>query len=100
MDPDKASVVRLECPHCGYRLDRASDVSGAGQVPGDGDLTLCIECGQLAFFDASVPGGLRRVNVAEQVELLQDVRVLQIRMAWRALDAKRRREGWRSGWVP
>lgn len=34
------------CPHCGYTMDAATHAGLEDAVPREGDLSLCINCGQ------------------------------------------------------
>lgn len=73
------------CPFCGEAFDRASHVTERGKsqhAPTDGDLTLCIVCGEWAFFAAGVPGGLRKPTDAEYEAIAGNPLVRKIRKAW------------------
>jgi hypothetical protein len=50
------------CPHCGFRLDAASNMEGEAR-PKPGDLCLCMNCGAPSLF--TEPMGLRRLTQAE-----------------------------------
>ena len=42
------------CPTCGARNNAATCVSDDDARPATGDVTLCIECGELLVFDENV----------------------------------------------
>lgn len=90
-----AYVLKSACPHCGKPNDAHESPPGygGGRGPGVGDLAMCIGCGKLAKFDATPAGlGLRKLTAKEQTELATDVRILRLRMAFRAVQAQRERE--------
>ena len=39
------------CPACGYMFDRATSLEG-GRKPEEGDLSICLSCGDLGMFKA------------------------------------------------
>ena len=47
-----------KCPTCGYVFEKCSNLTGSG-APHSGDLTLCIECGEILRFE--------RINGALQI---------------------------------
>lgn len=73
------------CPFCGDTHDVASHIADMGKsahAPDDGDLTLCIVCGEWAFFDAGAPGGLRKPTDAEYVTIADSPMLRKMRKAW------------------
>jgi hypothetical protein len=74
-----------QCPFCGEKHDMASGVAERGKTqhtPTDGDLTLCIVCGEWAFFDSKVIGGLRKPTDAEYVTIGETAFLRKMRKAW------------------
>jgi len=59
------------CPWCGDRHDRATEILGSGS-PDDGDATICWTCTNIAVFESSVTGGLRKPNDIEAENLHRD----------------------------
>lgn len=41
------------CPYCGYKVDRCASVGSTAQ-PKPGDVSLCFQCMEVAFFDDSL----------------------------------------------
>lgn len=81
------------CPFCGDRHDVASHISERGKsqhAPTDGDLTLCIVCGEWAFFDRKSEGGLRKPTDAEYVTIGETPILRKMRKAWVEMMAKYR----------
>lgn len=70
------------CPFCQYGFDLASSVKGGQKAPSDGDLTICIRCGEFAVFDKKEPGGLRKPTDAEYVTIGHDTFCQRMRAAW------------------
>jgi len=48
---DHAMIPEHACPRCGYKSDCVSPAFGPkAHVPVEGDLTMCLNCGQFAYF--------------------------------------------------
>jgi DNA-directed RNA polymerase subunit RPC12/RpoP len=61
------------CYRCGKELDAASDTVQQGNVPEEGDYSMCLYCGALAVFENSETGlVLRRPTYEEFKEIAQD----------------------------
>lgn len=75
-----------QCPFCGAQHDLASTVSVKGgsapERPSDGDLTLCIVCGEWALFEKKAPGGMRKPTDAEYEKIAASPMVRAARAAW------------------
>lgn len=78
----KAYEMISVCPFCQYGFDLASSVKGGQKAPGDGDLTICIRCGEFAVFESKAPGGLRKPTDTEYVTIGQDDFCQKMRAAW------------------
>lgn len=84
-----------QCPFCGDHHDAASYVAERGKsqhAPDDGDLTLCIACGEWSFFASGAPGGLRKPTEAEYVTIGETALLRKMRKAW--VEANKH---WRAG---
>lgn len=72
------------CPKCNHKLDAAAAVPDAAQYPRPGDLTICINCAAILFFDAELSPRLPNVSEWHDVicnpELLFRVRELQVQV--------------------
>ncbi len=60
-------VARSECPVCHYVFDCASAMRG-NATPQLGDLSLCIECGELLVFTADLSVRLADLNDALKLD--------------------------------
>ncbi|NEI52699.1 hypothetical protein GR217_34335 [Rhizobium leguminosarum] len=78
-----------ECPFCGANHDLATGVSG-GDAPNDGDISLCVSCGEFAFFEAATPGGLRKPTDAEFTMIAESEILRASRAAWVRIVEQRR----------
>jgi hypothetical protein len=78
------------CPFCGQHQQAATTVSP--DPPKDGDMTLCMRCGEWAAFDSSSEGGLRKPTHAEYEHLAKDETAIFARNAWVNIDKQRRQE--------
>lgn len=71
------------CPFCGQQNEMASGVAGAkGKRPGNGSVSLCMRCGELAVFDDTAPTGVRKPTDDEYTELGNDLTIRRLRQAW------------------
>lgn len=71
-DPDAGPVVR--CPHCSKAADSHLGLATSGE-PGDGDVMLCIRCGEVSTFDSRTPYGARKATQSELGRFMLDPRV-------------------------
>ncbi|CAK0403929.1 Uncharacterised protein [Burkholderia pseudomallei] len=79
--------LNLTCPHCGAHNDLHSAVTQAGKPPvppADGDISICISCGELAIFDMH-ERCLRLPTIDEANDLESNPDLLLCRAAWRAM---------------
>jgi hypothetical protein len=73
------------CPYCNAEFDAATDVKNVLSDPEDGDLSLCIRCGEPAVF--VVTGelfSLRAVSAEERAVIIADEDVRSLMMAIQA----------------
>jgi hypothetical protein len=57
------------CPQCDYRLDGSTHVQGQNPgPPEEGDVSICINCGQVLIYDAEVR--LRKATVRDIGDLM------------------------------
>jgi hypothetical protein len=64
-------VTRLPahpCPFCGHRLNAAGDPTDDSAVPTSGDVTVCIKCAEVLFYDTDMT--LRRPRPGEMILML------------------------------
>ena len=71
----------LTCLDCGNGND-ATTGTGQGEIPGDGDVSMCVYCGALAFFDFQA-GKLREPTQAEMIELHMDPNIRRAMFVWK-----------------
>lgn len=74
----------LACPHCGALHDRHTDATRASATPVDGDLSMCIDCGEFAVFDLG-ERRLRAPTIDEANDIDSDPDMLLYRIAWRKM---------------
>ena len=74
-------VDRSVCPHCGTIHEKATGMN-TDQRPQAGDVTICWECGKVAFFTED---GRRRMPTDDEyrTKILGDQRVLAALAYWR-----------------
>lgn len=85
------SYFAASCPSCGYEMDAHSAVGHHDAVPGTGDWSVCLACGQLLIY-RRVFGklSLRLPTDVELQEALQDPVVVATMLAQR--DARSKNE--------
>lgn len=72
----------LTCPFCHYRCDAATSVNVEGEdEPEDGDLSICIKCGEWIVFADNVTG-VRKPTDDEYLEIGSDRFYASVRAAW------------------
>ena len=90
---DDLGSVRMpdqHCLWCGKHLDAATDIEQDGNVPTDGDLSICLYCGHLAIYQSSDQGLiLRSPTVHERAEALADP-IVRSALVHRALQERDR----------
>lgn len=80
----KHFAIDTRCPHCGKNNDTTSSMFGQKESPKNGDMTMCIGCGEWATFeltDASIQ--LRIPTDDEYIEIAHDPYVVAMRKAWK-----------------
>lgn len=65
------------CPSCGYRMDRAGNLTGKG-APEPGDLTMCFGCAEVLAFNDDMTH--RVVAPEEFLDLPMEVRRMFLRL--------------------
>lgn len=82
--------MNLACPHCGKVHDMHTEPLNPDEhhEPKDGDVSMCIACGEFAFFDGVA---LRLPTDDEAVMLSADMDIAHMRSAWRFVMEKHKR---------
>jgi len=73
------------CPFCGYRHDAVSGVETDTDFPSDGDVTLCIQCGEVCVFDGDADGGLRKPTSRERRDFASNATLTKLVDAWKVV---------------
>ncbi|ARL77586.1 hypothetical protein BOC54_36935 [Burkholderia pseudomallei] len=77
----------LTCPHCHALHEFHSDLTRPGAQPKDGDVSICINCGEFAIFDLH-ERCLRPPTIDEANALDSDPDMLLYRQVWREATRK------------
>jgi hypothetical protein len=78
-----AKELAATCWHCGAEHDLVSNVTRKGfkaKTPNEGDITLCIKCGEWNAFGPGLV--LRRPTDNEFVDIARDPGCMRLRWAW------------------
>lgn len=78
-----AAIPLTKCPTCGYEMDAATCLADESARPTEGDLSVCLCCGELLAYTASL--GVRildlndmlRIPPETQAELLRHQTVIR-----------------------
>lgn len=78
------------CKKCGYKFEEHTRMSGSPKAPNEGDLAVCINCGQFGRFDAE--GIVQPLSEEEFNELEPESRYTlhRIKSALESVNSKRR----------
>lgn len=71
---------RAKCPWCKTLHTMADNVTGENTAPADGDVTLCIKCGEWSVFHF---GTLRKPRWEEYEFIGSDKDCQKLRWAWK-----------------
>lgn len=66
--PQNYRIIESRCPACNYKLDAASVAHGDDDAPKGGDMSVCLNCGQVLTYQPDLT--LRKANAAEIRELM------------------------------
>ena len=72
------------CPYCGHQTDLTTPVSDSWSIPSEGDVSMCIHCGEFAVFTERAEE-LRLPTPSEASEMLLHPDAARAREAWRWL---------------
>jgi hypothetical protein len=72
------------CPYCGKVNTGLGNLHDEGR-PKDGNVALCIDCGQWAVIEGAAPGGLRKPTTEEQHELAESPEAQDMNHRWRRM---------------
>lgn len=76
------------CPYCDAKLDRSSGMSPnnpAQRDPAPGDVSVCINCGEIAVFDGDM--AMAKPSEEELAMLLEDETILKTRIMVKSMRA-------------
>lgn len=72
---------KVKCWNCRRKHDLASSLF-KDVTPKNGDVSLCIRCGEWGIFDSNNPNGLRRPTEDEFMEIGESTECRRVREAW------------------
>lgn len=82
----KAQECKTICPYCDYNMDRVSSVNNQAQ-PSPGDVTVCIQCAQVAIFCDDL--SLRKTTKEEDRQFRSHPYLLKLQEAIKKVDRKK-----------
>lgn len=84
----RSTDLTLVCPFCGAIHQVATNLTG-DTGPENGDITMCIECGEWAFFSSLATGGLRKPISNEYVDIAASEKLQEAHRGWIQMKAER-----------
>jgi len=88
--------MKTRCWQCGKEHDRATgvDISGVKKNwrPKNGDVTLCISCGEWNVFDSKVEDRIRKPTPQEFFDIGLDPACRKVRWAWTQVRDEKRKK--------
>jgi hypothetical protein len=72
------------CPWCGHVHDLVSVVGAKTQAPDNGDIGLCIRCGEWIIYEGRLATGMRRPTFDEYQDIIANPVASDLRAAWLA----------------
>ena len=69
---DHVRLSPSRCPHCGYKMNAASTMSGPAPLPNPGDFGVCFGCGEALQYDRRLR--LVKISAAQIAALDPDER--------------------------
>lgn len=99
--PDGTPRFVHDCPYCGAHHNAGHEVGEFGpgepnpepwEEPQEGDIGLCIECGEFGAVDRTAPGNMRKLTDDERIAIYTDGPCRKAREAWLYLKHKREAE--------
>jgi hypothetical protein len=77
------TFLNTRCWNCGAEHDAIKNVHNDELiVPSDGDLSFCMECGELSIFDVQFPDRIRKPSPKENDEIAADNDIARLKLAW------------------
>ena len=70
MKDEAIRTPESRCPQCNYKTGAATQVHGEEGSPEAGSISVCLNCGQLAVFNADLT--LRRMTREEIADTMKD----------------------------
>lgn len=67
--PQNHRLIESRCPQCNYKLDAASVAEGEDRLPCEGDVSVCLNCGQVMKYQADLT--LRQITAHEIAEIME-----------------------------
>jgi hypothetical protein len=84
---DGIAIPESFCPMCKHRFNRSDCTTSAGALPNPGDLSVCIECGQVLVFDEHLvlvlPSLTRLMRMSPDHEHLIEKMQSLVRLHWK-----------------
>jgi len=78
----KVAIIHTRCWNCGREHNACGSPDEPDRVPENGDVHFCIECGELAIFDSTMPDGIRKPSPSERDEMVKQENIIRMRLVW------------------
>lgn len=78
------------CPNCGYGMNACSSAFEEDVEPKEGDITLCLKCGQILLFDDKLKVRYPKMGELDCVEASEFTRIKYIQAKIRVMQGERK----------
>jgi hypothetical protein len=69
----------------------SAGVEDAEQIPDNGDISFCFDCGTFAIFDDTFPDAIRKPTPSENFTIKHDKELARVLIAWQNVMRKQKR---------
>jgi hypothetical protein len=77
-----------QCPHCGFKHEAATSAYG-DDIPTDGNVTMCFQCGRFSIIDSTRIEGMRVPTPNEKFEIRHSAICEKLHFAWMLAKAQK-----------
>lgn len=88
MIPDRpigVQIPKTACPHCGVKMDGATQINDKHKFPEPGDVAFCFECGGWCQFDKDLHRALPDKKALKWI--LRNPDCVQLKVSWLLMKA-------------
>jgi len=88
----KVAKFYTRCWNCGDEQDRIKSLVRESSMPNNGDISMCIQCGEFAIFDNNIVDGTRKPTPTENDMIRTSKVLMMLKVAWLGMREQVKRE--------